>query len=234
MCGEQFSLSFSPVVTGGSSPRVRGTGLAGAENAEFYRFIPACAGNRWNLRRITRDQTVHPRVCGEQASAPAQPSRTFGSSPRVRGTGRGGQTAVPRLRFIPACAGNRWRTTRTASRCTVHPRVCGEQKRTAAANWNKPGSSPRVRGTARSPRPSRPSGRFIPACAGNSPLKATPLTVPSVHPRVCGEQRPAPPRAPPPTGSSPRVRGTAIQTVGICRQRRFIPACAGNSCTASQ
>ncbi len=52
---------------------------------------------------------------------------SVGSSPRVRGT-------VHRLlrdqiaeRFIPACAGNGWRSDRIAGAPTVHPRVCGER-----------------------------------------------------------------------------------------------------------
>ena len=54
-----------------------------------------------------------------------------------------------------------------------------------------------------------------------------------VHPRVCGEHGNIAYIAAPAVGSSPRVRGTHP----ICQRapppRRFIPACAGNTCGAS-
>ena len=71
------------------------------------------------------------------------------------------------------------------------------------------GSSPRVRGT---PTPSRNASRIA-----------------SVHPRVCGERRPAPGRQPGRRGSSPRVRGTHARARRRLLRDRFIPACAGNA-----
>ena len=50
-----------------------------------------------------------------------------------------------------------------------------------------------------------------------------------VHPRVCGELRPPDGIAAHPDGSSPRVRGTLALRLFVAAQRRFIPACAGNS-----
>ena len=56
------------------------------------------------------------------------------------------------------------------------------------------------------------------------------MTIPSaVHPRVCGEQETAYDNQQNQTGSSPRVRGTAIGTLIPFGWPRFIPACAGNS-----
>ena len=89
------------------------------------------------------------------------------------------------------------------------------------------GSSPRARGTP-SPRGPRARGfRFIPACAGNTPLESPqPLPTP-VHPRVRGEHIPTAFISASLNGSSPRARGTP----GVHRPpdlgRRFIPACAG-------
>ena len=51
----------------------------------------------------------------------------------------------------------------------------------------------------------------------------------TVHPRVCGEQVPKPSRRVDFHGSSPRVRGTVRLTHAELTNRRFIPACAGNS-----
>ena len=193
------------------------------------RFIPACAGNSRLAGRATMAATVHPRVCGELAPMWSAASFGDGSSPRVRGTPPARLANSSPVRFIPACAGNSPARGCCASGCAVHPRVCGELAYVARFNAHYGGSSPRVRGTRlRSPRRRR-SGRFIPACAGNSghgPPQPCPRTV---HPRVCGELQVGTINQPSTTGSSPRVRGTQTPSdKGECGWR-FIPACAGNS-----
>ena len=92
------------------------------------------------------------------------------------------------IRFIPACAGNSILNVCSTSKDSVHPRVCGEQRDSYRSETDMDGSSPRVRGTD-CVLPGWPAyARFIPACAGNSPLHGfTWLPLP-VHPRVCGEQ----------------------------------------------
>ena len=199
----------------GSSPRVRGTLALDADHDTHGRFIPACAGNSSPRRRTPRRSSVHPRVCGELGVA---------------------HFALLCLgRFIPACAGNSapggpWRPVRP-----VHPRVCGELDTSITdAELNagssprvrgtplqgqlrqrrRHGSSPRVRGTPAPSRSSRPTSRFIPACAGNS----RGALVDTFFDR----------------GSSPRVRGTRDARRGAADDARFIPACAGNSMSAGR
>ena len=70
--------------------------------------------------------------------------------------------------------------------------------------------------------------RFIPACAGNSHQVFYTCQVYTVHPRVCGEQLDGSAGDASPGGSSPRVRGTAIEFARRRVAQRFIPACAGN------
>ena len=173
-------------------------------------------------------RSVHPRVCGEQKSVPGIRSISSGSSPRVRGTvsptlHRGG-----RVRFIPACAGNRrlWRSGVISA--TVHPRVCGEQKPRKRRAADPSGSSPRVRGTVVFPFLVQFAARFIPACAGNRHQRAVISTSSAVHPRVCGEQEKELKVRKRPPGSSPRVRGTVDHIAAPPVGGRFIPACAGN------
>ena len=72
-------------------------------------------------------QTVHPRACGEHASAGHTNSSSSGSSPRVRGT-----------RACPDRGVTWW---------PVHPRACGEHLIHIRNSCVGPGSSPRVRGT---------------------------------------------------------------------------------------
>ena len=201
--------SRSPV---GSSPRVRGTR---AVRRAFEAVLP-----------------VHPRVCGELRQGGWLRSEQPGSSPRVRGTPRPRPSTAPSPRFIPACAGNSRPRSRAAQSSTVHPRVCGELIVVAQSHVVMYGSSPRVRGTLHLRTNHLARGRFIPACAGNSPAWRLGKGSCSVHPRVCGELRRGGVLAVRGAGSSPRVRGTRPFSRPMSRHCRFIPACAGNSAPA--
>ncbi len=168
VCGEQMRSSTWLVSVRGSSPRVRGTEWYGTTNDAVARFIPACAGNSFQMALVIIHLPVHPRVCGEQQRHPLIIVLALGSSPRVRGTAGNGLFHVRILRFIPACAGNSARATCRAGHASVHPRVCGEQSPVPAHLNANPGSSPRVRGTVFGSSKSHGALRFIPACAGNS------------------------------------------------------------------
>ena len=152
----------------GSSPRVRGTVTEMSGTKHKRRFIPACAGNSGDKSSSRDFVPVHPRVCGEQLPIIDPAARSAGSSPRVRGTARKGPGACRKIRFIPACAGNRSVTDSLQCLYAVHPRVCGEQILMPFKRRSANGSSPRVRGTVSKTRGCFCSPRFIPACAGNS------------------------------------------------------------------
>ena len=250
VCGELHIDSAALAAVCGSSPRVRGTPSPLADRVNTVRFIPACAGNSRSTRRPFVLQAVHPRVCGELGLGPADRLYTFGSSPRVRGTRRGGRRAGDGRRFIPACAGNSCMRSRSDGMPPVHPRVCGELVRPSVAATDTPGSSPRVRGTRKEHWQASAWFRFIPACAGNSAPKDRQSADAAVHPRVCGELGRDLDVGPFAVGSSPRVRGTLLAVCALAPQlavhprvcgellvmvgserfaRRFIPACAGNS-----
>ena len=128
VCGEQIVGKVISTAPHGSSPRVRGTGKAILAQAKSSRFIPACAGNRSAHAARAVRQPVHPRVCGEQPSSCDSISSFRGSSPRVRGTVDREYARRGDYRFIPACAGNSQTNKVSISPCTVHPRVCGEQR----------------------------------------------------------------------------------------------------------
>jgi len=147
VCGEQHSSPRISGMTLGSSPRVRGTDGKGLNPPFKLRFIPACAGNRRPGYFAKKDPPVHPRVCGEQIVAPEHAVLTYGSSPRVRGTGSEYLQGPETSRFIPACAGNRPSEDRRQDASEVHPRVCGEQGPALIPAASVTGSSPRVRGT---------------------------------------------------------------------------------------
>ncbi len=187
-CGEQPVFAAAQVIPNGSSPRVRGTVTIDPESRAHRRFIPARAGNRPRQTDRIAWLPVHPRACGEQATADRQDRLVAGSSPRVRGTVH--QRDQPRLhaRFIPARAGNRGFMVVDNPHLPVHPRACGEQTGWTATRMICRGSSPRVRGTARRGLHLVDAGRFIPARAGNSVAAKTTLQPAAVHPRACGEQ----------------------------------------------
>ena len=208
MCGEQLRRIIESRRWRGSSPRVRGTAAQRRRELGDGRFIPACAGNRFEFFFDTQIYPVHPRVCGEQGFI--QPRREMfpGSSPRVRGTVIRKRESVSDTRFIPACAGNSRPIRVKKYRGTVHPRVCGEQSFRSAEACSTSGSSPRVRGTALLRVPDDSGCRFIPACAGNRQVLTLGRFAPAVHPRVCGEQRSGHWITDIGIGSSPRVRGT--------------------------
>ena len=152
-----------------------------------------------------------------------------GSSPRVRGTHNPITIFYPFYRFIPACAGNTCGPMDGICSFSVHPRVCGEHRISPADIFSIYGSSPRVRGTRYYAHLTFIRSRFIPACAGNTVLKAMPAAVGPVHPRVCGEHLSDVVPSLLSSGSSPRVRGTPIAVLLILDIWWFIPACAGNT-----
>ena len=229
VCGELCTPASSAQGDTGSSPRVRGTRRTSSATRPDCRFIPACAGNSPCRGCRVPAATVHPRVCGELKRMASAAVIADGSSPRVRGTPprpvcaaasaavhprvcgelgfgdvddslRGGSS--PRVRGTPEGAGEVGRLG------SVHPRVCGELWLSLHVWVLGDGSSPRVRGTPGRWRSALASGRFIPACAGNSMRRARRASLAPVHPRVCGELREVLAALDDHAGSSPRVRGT--------------------------
>ena len=168
-------------------------------------------------------------MCGEHSAGQVVALHGCGSSPRVRGTPHESPNDGVRRRFIPACAGNTCRRSKSAKWWSVHPRVCGEHRWAAPFAETVIGSSPRVRGTRHAERAGSATVRFIPACAGNTPRSSRRNRPSTVHPRVCGEHLVEIARTNPDAGSSPRVRGTRATTARAALSWRFIPACAGNT-----
>ena len=116
VCGEQRRRCRAEEIDDGSSPRVRGTGCCFSIITCHLRFIPACAGNSVNVATAWVGPPVHPRVCGEQSLECLEGVHPDGSSPRVRGTDGPPPRRQCQQRFIPACAGNRAASARTARR----------------------------------------------------------------------------------------------------------------------
>ncbi len=193
----------------GSSPLARGTRLGQCRRCGRTRFIPAGAGNTraWWCRSGHR--AVHPRWRGEHDTRAANARHT--------------------IRFIPAGAGNTGRAGHSRCRRPVHPRWRGEHPQSEAPHRHTCGSSPLARGTRGSARDALPSGRFIPAGAGNTSTWRAETALGSVHPRWRGEHARSLPASASQRGSSPLARGTRLGVDDANPIVRFIPAGAGNT-----
>jgi len=84
--GERSMMAQPCPASIGSSPRPRGTCLVQLERLPGRRFIPASAGNVFNLSAVLLASAVHPRVRGERGTGFAPKAHQYGSSPRPRGT----------------------------------------------------------------------------------------------------------------------------------------------------
>ena len=145
--GERSTATVASETSTGSSPHTRGTHVLGQFAVGVKRFIPACAGNAYQIRFPGRRVAVHPRMCGERLACSKVDRYLAGSSPHVRGTPIAPRAQWRKARFIPACAGNaRW-TCPAAPWSAVHPRMCGERPEGHEILKHGIGSSPHVRGT---------------------------------------------------------------------------------------
>ena len=188
---------------------------------------PRVRGNQRECLSNAQSIGVYPRVCGGTNRVVAAQSFKTGLSPRVRGNLSISPTDHIRLGSIPACAGEPSIGGGIAVAGTVYPRVCGgtndKPNRFAYAR----GLSPRVRGNLHSDV--RPAGRdrSIPACAGEPDRSSGSTLYSKVYPRVCGGTVLSNVPRPGNLGLSPRVRGNRRRPLRYSRDRRSIPACAG-------
>ena len=218
-----------PPMSGGSSPRLRGTPYRQSIQESEKGIIPALAGN--TMSRCPRFAPLgdHPRACGEHIQYRQSPRRMMGSSPRLRGTPH--LAAHRRLNhgIIPALAGNTtWSRCRTAP-TRDHPRACGEHQFRDAPLVHTLGSSPRLRGTPTISTRLNIGIRIIPALAGNTTTVTASRPIRWDHPRACGEHGFAEFVDGLRGGSSPRLRGTRPGSEHVRAGSGIIPALAGNT-----
>ena len=152
-----------------------------------------------------------------------------GLSPLARGTHISEQKTKPQPRFIPAGAGNTYKTRTHPPRGAVYPRWRGEHTPAALDLKKGRGLSPLTRGTLHGYASSQRRSRFIPAGAGNTTGCAIWRSRIKVYPRWRGEHFYSVNNRSLIVGLSPLARGTpAVGTVKL-RYCRFIPAGAGNT-----
>ena len=130
---------------------------------------------------------VYPRWRGEHISALSTAISVSGLSPLARGTLPLYMPECRCYRFIPAGAGNTPFGGTSRDHWPVYPRWRGEHLVMVETNGPGSGLSPLARGTPISVSRRICDCRFIPAGAGNTPLRFCRVSVISVYPRWRGE-----------------------------------------------
>ena len=213
----------------GSSPRMRGKRCISFSLSSGWGLIPAHAGKTRASPATSRQPTAHPRACGENIVFKNAFAALNGSSPRMRGKRRRRPRCARRSGLIPAHAGKTRQPCYQQSNHPAHPRACGENLHIEGVVDTPYGSSPRMRGKRSGELRSGKSVRLIPAHAGKTLSRAALYMASKAHPRACGENMPARPRAWCLRGSSPRMRGKLTGATDDGVSAGLIPAHAGKT-----
>ena len=225
-------------------PRWRGEHISSRTRASFRLGLsPLARGTHTPLSNSCDLPTVYPRWRGEHIDPEQQYAQTDGLSPLARGTLPYRLPDIIFLRFIPAGAGNTYKTRTHPPRGAVYPRWRGEHSTATPVANGARGLSPLARGTRRDYSKEDAGDRFIPAGAGNTGSVCGSIaggagnTVDGeffiagapVYPRWRGEHDRLRHLAVADQGLSPLARGTPRQKVNAAKNERFIPAGAGNT-----
>ena len=200
MAWRESYFAVHPRVCGADEPLV-------GENHFATGSPPRVRGRRALRHDKPPTTTVHPRVCGADPFCQHFGASVTGSPPRVRGRRLAAVTLSDRRRFTPACAGQTPLSSGVPHFLSVHPRVCGADRKVTAKTKAVIGSPPRVRGRLSGAQDTTRRRRFTPACAGQTPRKWQYHRHRQVHPRVCGADAVYLVRFFCRYGSPPRVRG---------------------------
>ncbi len=213
----------------GLSPLARGTHRTSTNRTHVDRFIPAGAGNTSLSLNCGIEEPVYPRWRGEHFIIITTARFIIGLSPLARGTLSVGPVRSRGMRFIPAGAGNTLSRLLRKALLPVYPRWSGEHTRIKTIRKPKSGLSPLARGTHQNKNHQEAQIRFIPAGAGNTWLTKWLGDAFTVYPRWRGEHVRNVILTRYGRGLSPLARGTQINVRINVKNRRFIPAGAGNT-----
>ena len=154
-------------------------------------------------------------------------SIAYGLSPRVRGNLGSHHSTCMSVRSIPASAGEPGSSMPPAFGLSVYPRECGGTELWSRWQVYGVGLSPRVRGNHLPTSKVCENAGSIPASAGEPAGVGRCDNVRWVYPRECGGTQSHTACRPATMGLSPRVRGNRPAPECEWRQRRSIPASAG-------
>ena len=229
VCGEKSRCWLDLEPPTGSPPRMRGKGLGASKGCDGVGITPACAGKSASHGCCSRGWRDHPRVCGEKVSAIHRESASLGSPPRMRGKVTSGMLFLAFIGITPAYAGKRQMARKAGRTKPDHPRVCGEKPLPDPERIFQVGSPPRMRGKVPPHCCFCPAHGITPAYAGKSLWLFCCVSLPSDHPRVCGEKPALILRITWLQGSPPRMRGKVCVKLHRQLVRGITPAYAGKS-----
>ena len=209
---------------------MRGKGLGASKGCDGVGITPACAGKSASHGCGSRGWRDHPRVCGEKVSAIHRESASLGSPPRMRGKVTSGMLFLAFIGITPAYAGKRQMARKAGRTKPDHPRVCGEKPLPDPERIFQVGSPPRMRGKVPPHCCFCPAHGITPAYAGKSLWLFCCVSLPSDHPRVCGEKPALILRITWLQGSPPRMRGKVCVKLHRQLVRGITPAYAGKRC----
>ncbi len=227
VCGEKSRCWLDLEPPTGSPPRMRGKGLGASKGCDGVGITPACAGKSASHGCCSRGWRDHPRVCGEKVSAIHRESASLGSPPRMRGKVTSGMLFLAFIGITPAYAGKRQMARKAGRTKPDHPRVCGEKPLPDPERIFQVGSPPRMRGKVPPHCCFCPAHGITPAYAGKSLWLFCCVSLPSDHPRVCGEKPALILRITWLQGSPPRMRGKVCVKLHRQLVRGITPAYAG-------
>ena len=133
----------------GSSPRMRGALSLDDDMDRVAGIIPADAGSTHYPYGYYIDDEDHPRGCGEHPVRPDARGGHGGSSPRMRGAPQKQEQGLSLPWIIPADAGSTIVIAKATQGTGDHPRGCGEHMAITTTQFDREGSSPRMRGARR-------------------------------------------------------------------------------------
>ena len=212
--GENLLLGTPTPVALGSSPLTRGKPTPGRRAAGSRGLIPAHAGKTLSTRGSDPRRPAHPRSRGENSSCGLLFVLATGSSPLTRGKRHARRVSAHADGLIPAHAGKTAQRTQRRSACPAHPRSRGENLDNPDGLPEWTGSSPLTRGKHELLERLRVGLRLIPAHAGKTLPRPTPIGRGAAHPRSRGENFGEAAAHPAEPGSSPLTRGKPGVGVG--------------------
>ena len=168
-------------------------------------------------------------MCGENVSARAKLSTSFGSPPRVWGKRNILNFQDVGIGFTPTCVGKTSLKDFLNQFAGVHPHVCGENSSCISSNACLVGSPPRVWGKPTLRTVSYACRRFTPTCVGKTQFCFCSAKALPVHPHVCGENSTVKGDHVFVLGSPPRVWGKPDQLARNAVTTRFTPTCVGKT-----
>ena len=189
MRGGTVTVMVSAVPLTGLSPLARGNLFRGPSDGLRSGSIPACAGEPCLPTHFAWLPGVYPRLRGGTSWAliPVPPVR--GLSPLARGNRWREATGRLLAGSIPACAGEPPTSRARNHLSAVYPRLRGGTRARPRSTLRWPGLSPLARGNRTWPLQWRPSGRSIPACAGEPARLGENCGFVGVYPRLRGGTR---------------------------------------------